>query len=329
MISVDKEILEEAAAELYRDVGSLSDFPASLQNTIASLYYEYWWFKKTEDVSTGHPSWVDHAVTRMGLYDMVPTMVQLIRKTRAENRAIAEMMVGTTRDLLRYNLQNVTGKSAARRAIEKPFRSPFHEVPGIYRLMEYVVPDLSLRESSSADVFDSRGNEAGEKSPGEPDLHFVRELPDRSESRPERVIPYEGYSVSYYRKPKSYGEIVASVPSLNDYPQVAVVEEQDEPLLIVRTEKGVGGTTFLCRVSRDGSRGNLGEFAPTDSGSFLQRVLGEVIRLQSGKKEPTGQSSVYGVQNIVRGADVEAKDHERERKFMAKAHADRGTRRTR
>ena len=260
MVKIDKAILERAAAELYRDVGSLRDFSAGLRNTVGSLYYEHWWFKTAEDESTGHPGWVNHAVTRMGQYDMVPTMLQLIRKTRAENRTVSEMLVGTTRDFLRYNLENVTGKSAARRAMEKLFRKPFHEVPGIYGLMEYVNPGLSAQKSSSAYISDSQGKEAGETSPGDRDLRFIRELPDSSESRPERVIEYGGYSISHYLNPKWYGEVGARIPSLYVYPQVAVIEEQTEPMLIVRTEQGVGGTTFICSVSRDGSRSNHGIF---------------------------------------------------------------------
>ena len=295
MVKVDKAILERAAAELYRDVGSLSDFPAGLRNTVASLYYEHWWFKTAEDESTGHPGWVHHAVTRMGQYDMVPTMLQLIRKTCAEKRTVSEMMVGTTRDLLRYNLQNVTGKSAARRAMEKLFRKPFHEVPGIYGLMEYVNPGLSAQESSFADISDSQGKQAGKTSPGDPDVCFIRELPDPSESRPERVIQYGSFSVSYYLHPKSYGEVVARVPSLYVYPQVAVIEEQTEPMLIVRTEKAVGGTTFICSVSRDGSRSNHGKFESTDPEDFLKRVTEEVSRLDAQKEQSDGNEAANRV----------------------------------
>ena len=295
MVKIDKEILERAAAELYREVGSLRDFPAGLRNTVGSLYYEHWWFKTAEDESTGHPGWINHAVTRIGQYDMVPTMLQLIRKTRAENRIVSEMMVGTTRDFLRYNLQNVTGKSAARRAMEKLFRKPFHEVSGIYDLMEYVNPGLSAQESSFAYISDSQRKEAAETSPGDPDLCFIRELPDPSESRPERVIQYGSFSVSYFLHPKSYGEVVAGVPSLYVYPQVAVIEGQAEPMLVVRTEKGVGGTTFICSVSRDGSRSNHGKFESTDPEVFLKRVAEEVSRLDARKERSDGNRAANRV----------------------------------
>ena len=295
MVRVDKEILKKAAVELYRDVGSLTDFPAGLRNTVASLYYEYWWFKTTEDESTGHPGWVIHAVTRMGQYEMVPTMLQLIRETRAENRAVSEMMVGTTRDLLRYNLQNVTGKSAARRAVEKLFSKPFHEVAGAYDLMAYVLPDLSAQASSSADVSRRQGTGPGEKRAGEPDFHFIRELPDPKASRREGVFQYRAYSVSYYRNPKTYGAVVAGIPSPYRYPQVAVIEEQTEPMLIVRTEQGVGGTTFMCSVSREGSRSNLGTFDSTDPEVFLKRVAEEVSRLDARTEWADGNGTAKSV----------------------------------
>lgn len=297
MIGVDREILDKAASELHHDLGSLRDFPSGLRNTIASLYYEYWWFKMTDDESSGHSSWVSQAGTRMGLYAMVPKLVELIRKTRAENRMMSEMMVGSTRDLLRYNLKDVTRKSAARRAIEKLFRKPFYEVPGIYGLMEYVILESSAQEPSSADLHGSQGAGFGETSASEPDFHFIRELPDPNESRAEREIQHHGYTVSYYRNPRLYGEVVAGISPPYDYPQVAVVEKRTEPMLIVRTEQSVGGTTFICSVWRDGSRHNLGKFAAIDPESFLQRVFAEVSRVRSGKVQPAGDEA--GVRAIV------------------------------
>ena len=287
-MKVDKKIIEKAASELLSDLGSLSDLPAELRNTIASLCYEYWWFRTTQNESTGHPDWVVHAATRMGQYEMVPTMVKLMRETRAKHSLGFEMMVGATRDFLRYNIQDVAGKSAARRSMEKLFRKPFHEVPGIYAILEKQIPALRARAPSPADVADSQGTRHREKSPGQPNVLFISQLPDPSESRRERVYKYRRYSVSYYRNPKSYGEVVARIPSLYNYPQVAVVDEGNEPVLIVRTEQGVGNRAFICSLSRDGSRRNLGEFESTDPEIFLQRVTGEVSRLDAHKEQPAG-----------------------------------------
>ena len=109
-MNIDKSILAKAASELHEDVGSLRDLPLELRETIASLYYEYWWIQLSLEPSAGHPSWTEHMVTRMGLYGMVPELVKLMREIRKEDRSIFKMTIGTTLDLLRYNLKNVTGK---------------------------------------------------------------------------------------------------------------------------------------------------------------------------------------------------------------------------
>ena len=70
----------------------------------------------------------------MGHYEMVPTLVKQMREVRREHELAFEMMVGTTQDLLRYDLKNVVRKFAVRRAVEKAFKKPYYEVPGIYSL---------------------------------------------------------------------------------------------------------------------------------------------------------------------------------------------------
>ena len=130
-------------------MGSLRDFPEELRNTIASLYYEYWWFQLSQEPSKGHPSWTKHVVTRMGHYELVPALVKSMREIRRDGELVFEMTVGTTRDLLSYNLKDVTRKSAARRAVEKSFRKPYFEVPGIYDLTERAYADADARSVGS------------------------------------------------------------------------------------------------------------------------------------------------------------------------------------
>ncbi len=209
-MNIDKRILAKAASELHQDVGSLRDFPAELRNTIASLYYEHRWFQLSQEPSNGHPSWTKHVMIRMGHYELVPELVKSMREIRRDDELVFEMTVGTTRDLLRYNLKDATRKSAARRAVEKIFRKPYFEVPGIYDLTGRAFSEAregessGTRKSKSMDRT-STGTHVGR---GEPDLKFLSELPHPRHNRIERNFRIRQFEVKYYRNPKTFGEPV-------------------------------------------------------------------------------------------------------------------------
>ena len=279
-MNIDKGVLAKAASELRRDVGNLRDFPADLRNTIASLYYEHWWFQLSQEPSNGHASWTSDVVTRMGHYELVPALVKSMREIRRESEAMFEMTLGTTRDLLRYNLKDVTRKSAARRAVEKRFRKPYFEVPGIYDLAERAFADAKAMQSSGTQKPESADQSSTVPDGGhcEPDLKFISELPHPQHNRVEKAFRFQQFVVKYYRNPKSFGEIVAGIPPIYNYPQVAVVELRNDPILVIRTEQGVGGETYLCSCTKDGHRGNFGKCPETDAESFLQRVVEIVPR---------------------------------------------------
>ena len=76
-MKIDKDIFAKAASELRQDVGKLRDFPADLRNTIASLYYENWWFQLSQEPSKGHASWTNDGVTRMGHYELVSAVTKV------------------------------------------------------------------------------------------------------------------------------------------------------------------------------------------------------------------------------------------------------------
>ena len=283
--------------ELHRDLGSLRDFPDKLRNTIASLYYEYWWFQTTQDRSTGHPSWSDHVLTRMGLYETVPSLVTLMRKTRDENKLAFEMMLGTTSDLLRYNLKDVTRKSAVRRTMEKAFKEPFYEVPHIYSHIEKEFVPSRTRDSSYSHHTDATPDRAERTRQGssQPNIVFIGQLPDPEHSRCEKTLQHGRFFIKYYKNPKSYGEVVAGISPLFNYLQVAVVEEYHEPIFIVRTEQGLQGTTYLCTLSRENEHKNLGEFTRADAENFLTRVFEEVSSLNARNKNGSSEETTKRV----------------------------------
>lgn len=278
---IEKSILAKAASEVRGDVGSLRDLPLELRETIASLYYEHWWIKLSQEPSTGHPSWTEHVVTRSGLYEMVPDLVKTMREIRRKDESIFQMTVGTTLDLLRYNLKNVTGKSAARRAMEKVLRKPFVEIPGVYALIEQAWASTGEQDESIA----TESETVSQTSPdlddegAQPDLKFISELPHPQHNRVERAFTVGQLQIKYYRNPRSFGEIVAGIPTLYTYREVAVVESKNEPVLVVRTEQGPGGETYFCSVTSDGHRSNYG-LADSGTESFLERVVEVAARFE-------------------------------------------------
>ena len=278
-MNIDKEILAKAASELHQDLGSLSDLPEQLRDTIASLYYEHWWFQLSKDPSTGHASWTNNVVARMGHYEMVPALVKSMREIREDSQSIFEMTVGATRDLLRYNLKDVTRKSVARRALEKCFRRPNFEVRGICELAERALGDAKAVQSSSTNQPERKGRPSLAPDPeSKPALKFISELPHPQHNRVEKEFRFRQFVIKYYKNPKSFGEVVAGIPTIYEYPQVAVVELRKEPVLSIRTERGFGGETYICSCTRDGNRANFGEWPETDKESFLERVVEAVSR---------------------------------------------------
>ena len=107
------------------------------------------------------------------------------------------------------------------------------------------------------------------------------------------------YVPIWYQKrflnPKSYGEIVADISSPYKYPPVAVVEEHNKPMLIIRTEEGVQGAIYIRSLSRNGDHRNFGKFPDADAASFLQRVVEEVLKLDTNKENPSRDGAAYRV----------------------------------
>ena len=239
------------------------------------VYYEYLWFQTTKDPSSGHEDWTKRVVTRMGHYEMVPTLVKQMREVRRDNNLPFEMMVGTTSDLLKYNLRDVVRKSAARRAIEKAFRIPHYEVPGIYNRMELAFIAGETRRSSEIDESEGDTNSTISTQGGmeDPALNFIGELPHSDHDKPENVFRSRDLLITYYRNPTTIGEVEANISPPYKYPQVAVVEIDHNPRLIVRTEESLFGEIFLCSLSRNGSHSNFDSFPHSDSSKFLRKAV--------------------------------------------------------
>lgn len=292
-MNIDKTILAKAASELRDDVGSLRDLPLKLRDTIASLYYEYWWIQLSLEPSAGHSSWTDHMVTRMGLYGMVPELVTSMREIRKENQSFFEMTIGTTLDLLRYNLKDVTRKSAARRAMEKAIRKPFFEIPGIYALTEQAWSDTmgkvrsAIGESDSVDLASTDPDGAGERE-NPPNLTFAGTMPDSDFCKPVK-FKFRDVVIDYYENPRTLGETVGIRP-IFEYPQFAVVRAPnttDPRRLVVRVEASGIGVPMLCSLDRSGNHKVHGEWSTTDRDRFVRKVA-EIASISLSRQRPHG-----------------------------------------
>lgn len=272
-MQINKKIMSKAASQLHRDLGNLRDFPLAFRNTIGSLYYEYWWFQANDTSSIGNSSWTRLPLTLMSHYEMVPDLVRKMRETRQESKLAFEMMVGTTRDLLRYDYKDVTNKSAARRAIERAFKKPHYEVPNIYFLIEQEIKKMETEHSSSVKLNDVTQSPTHSQVKAEqPNIAFIGQLPHFEHNQTLRTFQHHTFLVKYYKNPKSYGEVVADITSPYNYEHVAVIEEHREPLLIIRTEESKFGK-FICSFSRYGEHRNFGEFLHDDEANFLSEVV--------------------------------------------------------
>jgi hypothetical protein len=117
----------------------------------------------------------------------------------------------------------------------------------------------------------------------EPDLSFVTQLPHPKMSHALAKFRSGDVTFSYYENPKSIGEVTTGRPPPYHYPQIAVVSDEEHPLLIVRIEEGSSGQSMLCSIDRLGARSNLGAFRRTSRDEFMVKV-GEVVNfLRSGK----------------------------------------------
>jgi hypothetical protein len=111
--------------------------------------------------------------------------------------------------------------------------------------------------------------------PGDAEQLFMIEVPHPDSSKP--LVKFNVNSgestILYYEYPRTIGEVAAGIEPLYRYPQAAVVCNETRPMVIVRIEESIFGTTMLCAVGPTGKRSNFGTFAPTSREEFMKKVL--------------------------------------------------------
>jgi hypothetical protein len=120
------------------------------------------------------------------------------------------------------------------------------------------------------------------------DFGFVCSLP---ESGSQELAGFyglrQGYGFIYFEHPKTIGE-TKGFPSPYEYPQVIVVfNEENNPILIVRSEQNASGTLFLCSLDEKGTHTNWGPISPMSRDDFAKEANKIVtqIKLETANAE--------------------------------------------
>ena len=123
------------------------------------------------------------------------------------------------------------------------FSTLYVEVAGICNLMEEVPADPVAPESpemGQSKRVDQPSTSVRDELE-EPALIFIAELPHPDRNAPKGSFRHGEFSITYYDTPRSIGEFEANLSSPFRYPQVAIVEVEEEPVLLMRTEEGSYG----------------------------------------------------------------------------------------
>jgi hypothetical protein len=117
------------------------------------------------------------------------------------------------------------------------------------------------------------------------DLHFMSELPHPNVSPAEAVFKTRGLVLTYYENPRTIGSVVAGTVSAYKCSQAVVISDEDQrPLMIVRSEENESGGRFLCSLDFKGRRENLGQVAAMGRDEFVQRVGKMILKMKYGEK---------------------------------------------
>jgi hypothetical protein len=114
-----------------------------------------------------------------------------------------------------------------------------------------------------------------------PDFGFVCGLPNSGSQLLEYFKSDQGEEFYYYEHPKTIGE-ANGFPSPYEYPQVIVVlNEKDDPILIVRSEQNPSGTLFLCSLDAKGTHTNWGPISPMSRDDFAKKASEIVTQIKN------------------------------------------------
>jgi len=112
-------------------------------------------------------------------------------------------------------------------------------------------------------------------------MQFMAAMPHPEADVPVRKLRFESENVdiAYYENPKTIGAVEIGIGQPYETPQVAVIIEDGNPVLIVRTEKTGMGDLALCTLDPSGVHGNYGPFEPTRAGPLDEEFISRAIEV--------------------------------------------------
>lgn len=164
-VDLDQDALRFAANHLQSSLGSLADLPDELANTVANIYYVNAVFlhggRRYLAPYLG-PNGIYAELSAKATADMYSVggyveairqmqrgMQELAGQSRAEAKAIYDVIVVATLDTLKWGLKDVNQKTGIRRSIERRFASS-HEIEGMVEKLNEVGRELAAPSQASS-----------------------------------------------------------------------------------------------------------------------------------------------------------------------------------
>lgn len=148
---IDKDVLLECRNAITISLGTLDDIPRVLANTIANIYYKFFYFKKALD---GNPLTEGLLGTKdddifdkleefsadcnkvMAYIQVIPGCIESLREIDREKQPNTySLLVNLFIDAWKYNIDNAPKKSGLRRLIERNFKK-VEEIPNLLELLD-------------------------------------------------------------------------------------------------------------------------------------------------------------------------------------------------
>jgi hypothetical protein len=120
-----------------------------------------------------------------------------------------------------------------------------------------------------------------------PATTFMAAMPHPEADKPIRKLAFEREQVviDYYENPRSIGAVAAGIDQPFERPQVAVMRERGQPVLIVQVEKSLGGTLLLCALDPAGKHSNFGPFKPDPRMPPVEAFITQAIQIFRQNKQ--------------------------------------------
>ena len=119
---------------------------------------------------------------------------------------------------------------------------------------------------------------------GNPDFHIISELPHPDFSRPKDDYKAGDLRFMYYENPRTIGSVVTgNEPAYRCAHALVVLDEDQQPLMIIRSEENALGSIFVCSLDFKGGHENWGRIATRGRDEFLKRAGEVILEMKSGK----------------------------------------------